>query len=148
LGRPEQKFPTGGWQQWLAGIKTRQAGYQKDYEICTGNRSTNEAVDLFCAGQSLAAAPAKAFETTLKAAEKGYVPAQAAVGMMYATGKGVEQNYAEAGRWWTKAAEADHLLAATSLSMLYRGGSGVRGNPELASKWAKYVTDHTPDAGH
>jgi len=37
-----------------------------------------------------------AFKYTLQAAEQGYVPAEAAVGMMYANGKGVQQNYPEA----------------------------------------------------
>lgn len=38
--------------------------------------------------------PHAAFESTMQAAEKGYVPAEAALGMPYANGQGVEQNYA------------------------------------------------------
>jgi TPR repeat protein len=34
-----------------------------------------------------------------EAAEDGCVPAHSAVAMMYANGKGVPQNYAEAGNW-------------------------------------------------
>jgi TPR repeat protein len=53
-------------------------------------------VDLFCKGGS------------------ALLPAQAAVGMMYANGKGVQQNYAEAGNWWKKAAESKHALSAAN----------------------------------
>jgi len=42
------------------------------------------------------------------------VPAQAELGMMYANGKGVQQNYVEAGKWWSKAAAGGHVLAAAN----------------------------------
>ena len=58
--------------------------------------------------------PHAAFEYTMQAAEKGYVPAEAALGMLYVNGKGVEQNYAEARKWFVKAAEGGHRLAAES----------------------------------
>ena len=45
----------------------------------------------------------------MKAAEQGDVKAQAAIAMLYANGKGVQQNYAEAGKWWIKAAEGGDL---------------------------------------
>jgi hypothetical protein len=170
-GRTEQKAPTGGWQHWLDEITAQQAGYLKDYEVCgwgtthhtgeyPGNRGRQEPVDLFCSGgsyllgynlatgQQMQKQPALAFKNTLQAAEKGYVPAEAAVGMMYANGKGVQQNYADAGQWWTKAAEGGHLLAASNVSMLYRGGSTVAANADLSKKWAQFVADHSPTAAH
>ena len=82
-----------------------------------GNRGKQEPIDLFCDGGSkllgynLATGdrgrvdPAAAFQLTLTAAEKGYVPAQAVVGMLYAVGKGVELNRITGSRWWAKAAE-------------------------------------------
>jgi hypothetical protein len=144
LGRPEQKTPVGGWQQWLGEITDKAAGYRKDYEVCTNRPAgLTEPMDLYCSGgKSLRTDPAAAFHSTLQAAEQGYVPAQAAVGMMYADGKGTPQNYAEAAKWWNKAAEAGHLLAAGNLSMIYRGGAGVPGDAKLSEKWAKFVTDH------
>ena len=39
---------------------------------------------------------------------------------MYANGKGVQQNYAEAGKWWIKAAEGGDLAAARHAWNLYR----------------------------
>ena len=145
LGRPEQKTPVGGWQQWLGEITTKAAGYKKDYEVCLSRPAgQSEPVDLYCGGEkTLRTDPAAAFRTTLQAAEQGYVPAEAAVGMMYADGKGVIQNYAEAAKWWNKAAEGGHVLAAGNLAMIYRGGSGVPGDAKLSEKWAKFVTDHS-----
>src|SRR5713101_9708291 len=77
-GRPENKAPMGGWQQWLDTIATKAAGYRKDYEVCASvNRSAEERVDLFCKGETyLHNNPALAFKYTLESAEKGYVPAQ------------------------------------------------------------------------
>ncbi len=36
---------------------------------------------------------------------------RAELGMMYADGQGVQQNYVEAGKWWSKAAAGGHPLA-------------------------------------
>ena len=148
LGRPERKSPAGGWQQWLDEITAKNAGYLKDYEVCgPGNRGKEKPEDLFCLGGQLAPKdPALAFKYTLQSAEQGYVPAEAAVGMMYANGKGVQQNYPEAARWWIAAAEGGHVLAAGNVSMLYRGAAGVRPDPAVANKWAKFVADHSSNS--
>ena len=76
-GTPRRRAPEGGWQKWLE-------------DINRGNSPSGQPAD-----RDLAAA----FRETLKAAEEGSVQAQAAVAMMYANGKGVQQNYAEAGKW-------------------------------------------------
>src|SRR5260370_235097 len=90
-------------------------------------------------GQRMKKDPVLAFQNTLKAAEQGYVPAEAAAGMMYAIGKGVEQNYAEATKWWTAAAEAGHLLAATNGAVAYRGVPGVRAAAAESERLGKFV---------
>lgn len=168
LGRPERKTPEGGWAQWLDGVSAKAAGYLKDYEVCgwgkanagsaplPGNRGTQEPVDVFCqggaallgynlgTGQPVRKEPRAAFQYTLRAAEQGYVPAEAAVAMMYANGKGVEQSFAEAAKWWVKAAESGHVLAASHASMVYRGGGGVKPDQALSAKWAKFAEEHTP----
>jgi hypothetical protein len=157
LGRPEQKEPSGGWAAWLNEVSAKAAGYRKDYEVCASpQESSQEAVKAYCEGgkylhgRDLAASgqpvkmdPALAFQNTLAAAQKGYVPAEAAVGMLYATGKGVEQNYAEAAKWWTKAAEAGHVLAATNASMAYRGVPGVPADAAKSEQWAKFAAEHS-----
>jgi hypothetical protein len=130
-GRPENKAPNGGWQAWLDEIAAKQAGYRKDYDAC-GNAS-GDAAAAYCKGgsyllgydprtrQTVPVQPAEAFRYTLQAAELGYVPAQAALGMMYAIGKGVEQNPPEAAKWWKKAADAGHPLAAVNYAMAPKG---------------------------
>lgn len=134
---PPLKSPAGGWQSWLDEIATKEAGYLKDYEVCSQNRSgdrptssgagaASEAEHLFCmggsallgkdvvTGQATRRDPAAAFQHISEAAEKGYVPAEAALGMLYANGQGVEQNYGESRKWFVKAAEGGHKLAAES----------------------------------
>jgi len=157
LGRQEQKEPGGGWDSWLKEVTAKAEGYKKDYEACAAGASgpDKDKVTAYCTGgnylmgRNLATGepvnrnPALAFQNTLKAAEQGYVPAQAAVGMLYAIGKGVQQDYVEAAKWWTRAAEAGHVLAATNLSMVYRGVPGVQADSAKQQQWAKFVADHT-----
>jgi TPR repeat protein len=152
LGRPERKTPEGGWQNWLAEVSAKAAGYRKDYDVC-GAQSNQEPVNLFCTGggyllgknlmtgQPMRRDPALAFKNTLKAAEQGYAPAGNAVALMYANGKGTEQDYASAAAWWVKAAEAGHLQAASHAAMVYRGGPGIPSNAALSAKWAKFVQE-------
>ena len=57
-----------------------------------GRGTSDQAVELFCTGGDLVSSnPAKAFQSTLQAAQAGYVPAQEVVGMMYAVGQGVRR---------------------------------------------------------
>src|SRR6185436_16445935 len=98
--------------------------------------------DLFCmggaavlgynlgTGQQVRKDPQAGFTYTSQAAEQGYVPAQAALGMLYANGKGVQQNYAEARKWFVKAAAGGHLLAASSAA---NGRGAPRTTPPPAS---------------
>jgi TPR repeat protein len=112
-GRPEKKAPEGGWPLWLAKIEANEAGLWKDYDVCA-NRPLggSEPMDWYCAGApDRPVTPQVAFEDTRKAAQADYIPAQAALGMMYANGTGVEQNYVEAGKWWGMAASGGHTLA-------------------------------------
>lgn len=132
LGRKENKEPEGGWPKWLAEITAKQAGYNHDYANCTN--ATEGAQKIFCEGQGKPRVLAiqstgdkKApvmdlrrqpndFQKTKEAAEMGYAPAQAMLGMMYANGSGVAQDYKEAALWWQKAADQGHALAAQNLA--------------------------------
>lgn len=107
-GRPEAKSPAGGWAEWLREITDKQRGYAVDYDRC-GQEKISEALTLFCDGRGN-------FAKTKQSAELGFVPAQAMLGMMYANGTGVPQDYAEAANWWSKAAAAGHALAAQNLA--------------------------------
>ncbi len=115
IGRPEKKAPEGGWQQWLDEITAASLSYRKDYLVCSdGGKS--EAVELFCKGST--GPVAEAFQNTLKAAEMGYVPAMAAVGIMYANGKGIKQSYEEGSKWLKMAADGKHPLAVVNSARL------------------------------
>jgi TPR repeat protein len=120
-----RRGPEGGWQKWLDEI-AKQAPSSKD-----------ETTDL-----------AAAFQSTLKAAEQGSAQAQSAVAMMYANGKGVQQNYEEAGKWWLKAAEGGDLVAARHAWNLYRNGEGVPRNAVIANQLAPTIGEpiQTPRA--
>src|SRR5687768_3861935 len=98
------------WKQWLDQITEKAAGIRADYKVCAQGKSSDEAVNLYCeggahwlgrdaAGKSVPRNYELAFQNTLRAAEKGNASAQTALGMMYANGTGVEQDYAEAAKW-------------------------------------------------
>lgn len=121
-GRPESKSPAGGWPMWLNDITAQQAGYSQDYSLCHSSSQDpqHRAIKLFCEGENIRRLPlgqsAVAFAKTKEAAELGFVPAQAMLGMMYANGTGTLQDYAAAAEWWSKAAAAGHRLAAANLA--------------------------------
>ena len=60
------------------------------------------------------------------------------MGLRYAEGKGVKQNYSEAAQWYEKAAKHGHLSAQNNLGLLYRKGQGVGQDYEKALKWFSY----------
>ena len=139
--------PAGGWQKWVDKIAAQQAGDQMYYGICGSEgsgHSGTEPVDQFCAGKDLVSRnPAQAFQFTLKAAEGGYVPAQEVVGMMYAIGKGVQQDYHAAAKWFLTAAEAGNPRAAINYVGSLRSGMGnLRNDPELGARWSKFLASH------
>jgi hypothetical protein len=147
-GSDEGQFPpAGGWQKWLDKITAQQAGDLTYYRVCgptTSSHAGTDALSLFCAGGDLVTKnPAQAFQLTLKAARNGYVPAQEVVGMMYAIGKGVEQDYREAAKWFLTAAEAGNTRAAANYVGALRSGTGkLRADPELSARWSNFLTAH------
>jgi TPR repeat protein len=53
-----------------------------------------------------------------KAADQGNARAQFNLGVLYANGQGVAQDYAEAARWYRKAADQGHADAQNNLGLL------------------------------
>jgi HEAT repeat protein/predicted esterase len=144
---PPLKAPAGGWPAWLDEITAKAAGYLNDYRVCNApsvasSGATSEPEHLFCMGGSALLGkqfgtgepvrpdPAAAFQYTFQAAEKSFVPAQAVLGMLYANGKGVEQSYGEARKWFVKAAEGGHKMAAESAKY----GRGAPRTPAAPAK--------------
>ena len=118
----------------------------KYYEVCAQS-GVEGAVKLFCDGlpRSARIRPL-AFQNTLKRLRPGTRPLREIVGMMYATGKGVQQDHAEAGKWSFRRLRKVNT-AGGSLCGRYRDGeSPLRSNTELSARWAKYVADH-PEFG-
>jgi hypothetical protein len=145
LARKENKEPEGGWDAWLHRTTADALDYFSDYSACPGAK--DEAVLQYCqgggyltgrypaTGAAMEQNPAEALRLTVAAAQTGYVPAQAMAGMLYAIGKGTQQDLVQARDWWQKAADAGHKLAARNLSAVYRGGAGVPADPKLSQKY-------------
>ena len=139
--------PDGGWQKWLDRITAEQAGDLMYYRVCGPAGSGQPALKpwiFFAPGATSSSKnPAEAFRMTLNAAQAGYVPAQEVVGMMYAIGKGVQQDYREAGKWFLTAAEAGNTRAAINYVGSLRSGMGnLRTDPELSARWSKFLMAH------
>jgi hypothetical protein len=77
-------------------------------------------------------------------AEQGNAGAQAYLGFMFETGRGVPQNYTEAAMWYRRAAEQGDSLAQYSLGVLYDRGAGVPRDIVEASKWLNLSTATAP----
>ena len=68
-------------------------------------------------------------------AERGQVFAEYTIGLMYANGQGVPQDYAEALKWHRKAAEQGEARAQFSVGVMYFKGFGTAQNRAEAFKW-------------
>jgi len=68
-------------------------------------------------------------------AEAGLASAQRRLGLMYAGGRGVEQDDAEAARWFRRAGEQGEPRAQASLGFSYALGKGVPLDYVEAYRW-------------
>ena len=71
----------------------------------------NDAVKAYNAGDYV-----KALEVTKPLAEQGHTRAQTYLGMMYANGEGVPQDFQEAFAWYSRAAEQGDVEAQNNLA--------------------------------
>jgi len=95
----------------------------------------------FVDGQE-AEAPAPEWLNSLRGrAEKGDAKAQARLGSMYAVGRGVPQDYAEAARWFRNAAEQGEVGAQAILGFLYLSGQGVPQDYAEAARWYRKAAE-------
>jgi uncharacterized protein len=83
----------------------------------------------------------KAVQTWRPAAEAGEPEAQYRLGVMYADGKGVAPNDAEAALWFERAASQGNAAAQYNLGASYAEGVGVRRDMETAAKWFHRAAD-------
>jgi uncharacterized protein len=74
-------------------------------------------------------------------AEKNQVLAEYIMGLMYANGQGVAENYGEALKWLQKAAEQGEAKAQFSVGVIYFKGLGMPQNRAEALKWYRRAAD-------
>ena len=74
-------------------------------------------------------------------AERGDADAQSHLGVMYAAGRGVSQNDAEAVRWYREAADQGNPIAQSNLGAMYASGEGVARNDAEAVRWFRKAAE-------
>jgi hypothetical protein len=82
----------------------------------------------------------KASSILIPLAERGDPVAQAQLGFMFETGRGVPQNFSEAAMWYRRAAEQGNSAAQYSLGLLYDKGFGVPRDDIEAHRWLNLAT--------
>ena len=87
------------------------------------------------------AAQSTEIEQLRLAAEQGYASAQYNLGLMYATGEGVPQDYQEALKWYRLAAEQEDAQAQYTLGFMYATGRGVLKDDAEALKWYRLAAE-------
>ena len=76
-----------------------------------------------------------------QAAEQGDVEAQVKLGAAYHNGEGVEQDFAEAVKWFRLAAAQGNAQAQNSLGYVYMYGKGVEQDEIEAVKWIRLAAE-------
>ncbi len=71
----------------------------------------------------------------------GDATAQNDLGCAYSSGQGVEQDFAEAIKWWRKAADCDLPGAALNLGIAYLSGQGVPQDYTEAARWNRKAAE-------
>jgi hypothetical protein len=74
-------------------------------------------------------------------AKTGDPAAQYDLGLLYAQGQGLVQDYASAASWFRAAATQGNVAAEYNLGVLYERGLGVRANPTEAVNWYRAAAD-------
>jgi uncharacterized protein len=81
------------------------------------------------------------------AAAQGYAPAEASLGLAYAEGHGVPQDYREAAKWYRLASAQGNPSAQASLGLMYANGAGVPRDIVRAHMWLTLGAVSSGDAG-
>ena len=84
-----------------------------------------------------------------KAAEQGHSKAQYSLGVMYAQGEKVKQDFSKAAEWFSKAAEwfskaaeQGNGSAQLKLAYMYQDGEGVPRSYEKFFEWYQKAAEH------
>jgi len=76
------------------------------------------------------------------AAETGDADAQFVLGSRYLAGKGVNQDYSEAAKWFALAARRGHVASQSMLGTLYFAGRGVPKDNVMAYMWSSIAAQN------
>lgn len=74
-------------------------------------------------------------ESTQSLAESGSAEAQFHLGLKYASGEGLSQDYEQAAGWYLRAAQQNYPLAQFNLGIMYSNGQGVCKSDTEAEMW-------------
>ena len=74
-------------------------------------------------------------------AAQGSADAQYQLGFIYHMGKGVDQDYQEAAKWYRLAAEQGHAVAQNNLGWMYDMGKGVDQDYQEAARWYRLAAE-------
>ena len=85
---------------------------------------------------------ATSLKTSQSLAAQGNAEAQNYLGQLYASGRGVPQDYSQARQWYEKAAAQGHALAQNNLAELYYAGLGVPQDDVRAYMWVSLAAIH------
>jgi len=80
-------------------------------------------------------------------AEHGDANAQFWLGAGYERGKGVEQDFAQALRWFAESAKQGNADAENMLGQMYEDAEGVARNFRQAAEWYRAACEHRPVCG-
>jgi uncharacterized protein len=80
------------------------------------------------------------------AANQGHEMAQLSLGMMYETGDGVPQDYAESMKWYRLAANQGHETAQYVIGRMYYNGEGVPQDYAESMKWYRLAANQGVDS--
>ncbi len=86
-------------------------------------------------------------DETKTRAEAGDAAAQCKLGVMYQTGEGVPEDFAEAAKWYRKAADQGNPSAQCNLGFLYSRGHGVPKNRAEAFNWYRKAAEQGDASG-
>jgi len=87
-------------------------------------------------------ATATSFKQFQSLAAQGNAEAQNNLGQLYASGRGVPQDYSQARQWYEKASAQGHALAQNNLAELYYAGLGVPQDDVRAYMWVSLAAIH------
>jgi uncharacterized protein len=80
-------------------------------------------------------------------AQQGHSGAEFNLGVLYARGRAVPQDVAQAARWYERAARRGHALAQCNLGALFEQGEGVVQSDSDAVHWYRLSAEQGNDGG-